>query len=89
MVQTDHKNLLALQSIQCVSGRLSRCALFFFSFCISVQHVAGLKNGRADALSRAGCAEPTSERMADPLIKFVPLQAAETNVVQEKTKLIE
>ena len=89
VVQTDHKNLLALQSIRCVSGRLARWALFFSSFRISVQHVAGLKNGRADALSRAGCAEPTSERMAGPLIKFVPLQAAETNVVQENTKLIE
>ena len=89
MVQTDHKNLLALQSIRCVSGRLARWALFFSSFRISVQHVASLKNGRADALSCAGCAEPMSARIAGPLIKFVPLQAAETNVVQENKKLIE
>ncbi|XP_075034534.1 uncharacterized protein LOC142095488 [Mixophyes fleayi] len=68
-VFTDHKNLIYLQSAQCLNPRQARWSLFFNRFQLILTFRPGTKNFRADALSRSfDCSDVTPPIAAKPII---------------------
>ncbi|KAK3557590.1 hypothetical protein QTP70_030520 [Hemibagrus guttatus] len=60
-VLTDHKNLEYLRAAKSLNPRQARWALFFTRFHFSISYRPGLKNVKADALSRIHSLEATNE----------------------------
>ena len=52
-IQTDHRSLEWLDRLKENNSRLTRWSLALQPFNFTVEYRAGLKNGNADALSRA------------------------------------
>ena len=60
MIFTDHKNLEYLRTAKRLRPRQARWALFFSRFNFHISYRPGLKNGKADALSRMFPESPQS-----------------------------
>lgn len=65
-VITDHKNLEYVKSAKRLNPRLARWSLFFSRFQFTVTYHPGIKNIKADALSR--CHDPPLQDIAPGLI---------------------
>ncbi len=80
IVETDHKNLLAIQKKESQSAKIERWAMLLASYDFEVRHVAGKDNEVADTLSRlVASARPRRQNVGNPMLRHEDMVLIDDN----------